>query len=134
MPDPLSNASTPLSQQLSDFEDSYAEMFGEVPPLPKAKFEFTAQVDPEGLKIAEQLRAHAFYNDTFDMKTTQLMLFAMLTVKGSGAAKFHALAARRAGASWKELQTVVGLAAAVAASGPMNEGGALLKKLQEDEK
>ena len=129
----MSDISPSMQEELSSFEDTYADMFGEVPPLPKAKFEFSASVDPEGLKLAEQLRAHAFYNDVFDMKTTQLMLFSMLTIKGGGAAKYHALAARRAGASWKELQMVVDLAAAVAASGPMNEGGALLNKLKKDE-
>ena len=122
-----------LKRELADFESSYAEMFGEVPPLPKAKFEFSAQVAPEALKIAEQMRAHAFYNKVFNMKTTQLMLFAMLLVEGSSAAKFHALAARKAGASWLELQTVVELATAVSALGPMNRGSALLNALKNDE-
>ena len=122
-----------LPKDLADFENSYAEMFGEVPPLPKAKFEFSGDVDPEGLRIAEQLRAHAFYNDVFDMKTTQLMLFAMLLTEGAGAAKFHALAARAAGATWEELQMTVELASAVAALGPMNKGGALLNELRSKE-
>ena len=119
-----------LPKDLADFENSYAEMFGEVPPLPKAKFEFSGEVDPEALRIAEQLRAHAFYNDVFDMKTTQLILFAMLLVEGAGAAKFHALAARKAGASWQELHKTVELAAAVSALGPMNNGSALLNELR----
>ena len=122
-----------LPKDLADFENSYAEMFGEVPPLPKAKFEFSAQVDPEALRIAEQFRAHAFYNDVFDMKTTQLMLFAMLLTEGAGAAKFHALAARNAGATWEELQKTVELASVVAALGPMNKGGALLNELRSQE-
>ncbi len=109
-----------LPKDLADFENSYAEMFGEVPPLPKAKFEFSSDVDPEALRIAEKLRAHAFYNDVFDMKTTQLMLFAMLSIEGAGAAKFHAMAARNAGASWQELHKTVELATAVSALEPMN--------------
>ena len=122
-----------LPKDLADFENSYAEMFGEVPPLPKAKFEFSSDVDPEALRIAEQLRAHAFYNDVFDMKTTQLMLFAMLVVGGVGAAKHHAMAARKAGASWQELHKTVELATAVAALGPMNKGSALLNELRKTE-
>ena len=118
---------------LTAFHNSYAEMFGEVPPLPKAKFEFSSNVDPEALLLVEKLRAHAFYNDVFDMKTTQLMLFAMLLVEGSGAAQFHALAARKSGATWEELHKVIELAAAVSALGPMNKGGALLNKLRENE-
>ena len=122
-----------LPKDLADFENSYAEMFGEVPPLPKAKFEFSSDVDPEALRIAERLRAHAFYNDVFDMKTTQLMLFAMLLTEGAGAAKFHALAARKAGASWQELHKTVELASAVAALGPMNKGSALLNELKSQQ-
>ena len=45
-------------------------MFGEVPPLPKAKFEFSSDIAPEALLLIEQLRARAFYNDVFDMKIT----------------------------------------------------------------
>lgn len=122
-----------LPKDLADFENSYAEMFGEVPPLPKAKFEFSSDVDPEALRIVEQLRAHAFYNDVFDMKTTQLMLFAMLLTEGAGAAKFHAMAARNAGASWQELHKTVELATAVSALGPMNKGSALLNELRNSE-
>ena len=77
-----------LPKDLADFENSYAEMFGEVPPLPKAKFEFSSDIDPEALRIVEKLRAHAFYNDVFDMKTTQLMLFAMLLIEGAFEFKF----------------------------------------------
>lgn len=120
-------------QEINDFYNSYAEMFGEVPPLPKAKFEFSSNVDPEALLLVEKLRAHAFYNDVFDMKTTQLMLFAMLLVEGSGAAKFHALAARKLGATWSELHKVMELATAVSALGPANKGGALLNELRTNE-
>lgn len=51
-----------LKKELADFEDSYADMFGEIPPLPKAKFEFSGEVAPEALKIVEEMRSHAFYN------------------------------------------------------------------------
>ena len=120
-------------QEIDNFRDSYAQMFGEVPPLPKAKFEFSSDIDPEALLLVEKLRAHAFYNDVFEMKTTQLMLFAMLLVEGSGAAKFHALAARQSGATWKELHKVMELATAVSALGAANKGGALLNELRQQE-
>ena len=61
-------------KEIDAFRNSYAEMFGEVPPLPKAKFEFSSDIDPEALILVEKLRAHAFYNDVFDMKTTQLII------------------------------------------------------------
>ena len=120
-------------EDINNFCNSYAEMFGEVPPLPKAKFEFSSDIDPEALLLVEKLRAHAFYNDVFDMKTTQLMLFAMLLVEGSGAAKFHALAARHSGATWEELHKVMELATAVSALGAANKGGALLNELRKSE-
>ena len=120
-------------QEIDNFRNSYAQMFGEVPPLPKAKFEFSSDIDPEALLLVEKLRAHAFYNDVFEMKTTQLMLFAMLLVEGSGAAKFHALAARQSGATWEELHKVMELATAVSALGAANKGGALLNELRQQE-
>lgn len=122
-----------LPQNLAVFQDSYVKLFGSMPPLPGAKFESIAEIDPESLRLAEQQRAHAFYSDVFDIKTTQLILFGMLLLAGVPAAKFHAIAARRAGASWEELQKVGELAAAAAVSGPMNNVGSVLKDLRENE-
>ena len=81
-----------LPADLVEFRDSYVEMFGTLPPLPAARFQFSGEVNPEFLRIAEQLRAHAFYNDVFDMKTTQLILFGMLLIehnadRGAGACR-----------------------------------------------
>jgi 4-carboxymuconolactone decarboxylase len=123
-----------LPADLEKFRDSYAEMFGTLPPLPAARFEFSGDVNPEFLRIAEQLRAHAFYSDVFDMKTTQLILFGMLLVEHNQiAAQAHAAAARRAGASWQELHKVVELAAATGALYPSNQGSALLNGLRDKE-
>jgi hypothetical protein len=112
---------------------TYVDTFGVRPTLPEARFAFSSEVDPEFLRLSEKLRAHAFYNDVFDMKTTQLMLFGMLLVEGHQAAQMHALAARRAGASWQELHTVVELAAATGCLKPANMGFALLNTLREKE-
>ena len=124
---------TNLPPDLAAFHDSYVKLFGSIPPLPGAKFDSIAEIDPQSLRLAEQQRAHAFYSDVFDIKTTQLILFGMLLFAGVPAAKFHALAARRAGASWEELQKVGELAAAAAASGPMNNSGSILKDLRAEE-
>lgn len=120
----------PLPADLEAFRKSYAEMFGEVPPLPEAKFEFSSEIDPQALRLAEQYRAHAFYNKTLGAKTTQLMLFAMLLATGTEAAKHHAQAARRAGASWQELHAAAELASAVVSLGPLNQGSAMLNELR----
>lgn len=127
------NTTNSLPADLANFRHSYEQLFGEMPPLPGAKFDSISDIAPEALRLAEQQRAHAFYSDVFDVKTTQLILYGMLLHAGVPAAKFHALAARRAGASWEELQKVGELAAAAAASGPMNNSGFTLKELRANE-
>jgi len=122
-----------LPPDLAKFRDSYVELFGSLPPLPAARFEFSGEINPEFLRRAEQLRAEAFYSDVFDLKTTHLILFGMLLVEHNAAAQMHALAARRAGANWQELHKVVELASATGALGPANQGSAMLKTLRDKE-
>jgi 4-carboxymuconolactone decarboxylase len=124
---------TKLPDDLAKFRDTYVELFGMLPPLPSARFEVSAEINPEFLRLSEQLRAHAFYSDVFDLKTTHLILFGMLLVEHNPAAQMHALAARRAGASWQELHKVVELASATGSLGPANRGGAMLKDLRDKE-
>jgi len=118
---------------LAEFRDSYVKLFGSLPPLPAARFAFSGKINPEFLRRAEALRAHAFYSDVFDVKTTNLILFGMLLVEHNPAAQMHALAARRAGATWEELHKVVELASATGALGPANQGSAMLKTLHDGE-
>ena len=122
-----------LPDDLVAFRDSYVALFGALPALPAARFEFSGETDPQALRLIEQLRAHAFHSDVFDIKTTNLMLFGMLLVEHHPAAQMHALAARRAGASWLELHKVVELASATGALAPANQGSALLKTLRDKE-
>lgn len=122
-----------LPKDLAAFRDSYVALFGALPALPAARFEFSGETDPQALRLLEQLRAHAFYSDVFDIKTTNLILFGMLLVEHHPAAQMHALAARRAGASWPELHKVVELASATGALAPANQGSALLKSLRDKE-
>jgi 4-carboxymuconolactone decarboxylase len=122
-----------LPDDLAAFRDSYVALFGALPALPAARFEFSGETDPQALRLIEQLRAHAFHSDVFDIKTTNLMLFGMLLVEHHPAAQMHALAARRAGASWLELHKVVELASATGALAPANQGSALLKTLRDKE-
>ena len=119
---------------LAKFRESYVELFGSWPALPAGRFAFSGDINPEFLRAAEELRAQAFTNKSFDVKTTQLMLFGMLLVEHNQiAAQQHALAARRAGASWEELHTVIELATATGALYPFNQGSALLNGLREKE-
>jgi alkylhydroperoxidase/carboxymuconolactone decarboxylase family protein YurZ len=130
----VSEAKPELPAEFAALLQTYVEMFGVRPTLPEGRFEFSSDVNPEFLRISEKLRAHAFYSDVFDMKTTQLILFGMLIVEGHHAAQMHALAARRAGASWEELHKVVELAAATRSLMPANQGLAVLNTLRKQEK
>ena len=123
-----------LPGDLEKFRDSYVELFGSFPALPQGRFAFSGEVNPQFLRTAEELRAQAFYNKSFDVKTTQLILFGMLLVEHNQiAAQQHALAARRAGATWEELHTVIELATATGALYPFNQGSALLNALRDKE-
>jgi len=126
-------ATDDLPDDLKKFRDSYLELFGTLPQLPAARFAFSGDTDPQALRLVEELRAHAFYSDVFDVKMTNLILFGMLLVEHHPAAQMHALAARRAGASWQELHKVVELASATGALAPVNQGSALLQALREKE-
>ena len=123
-----------LPADLKKFRDTYVELFGMLPPLPTARFEFSGEVNPEFLRVSEQLRAGAFYSKHIDVKTTQLILFGMLLAEHNPVgAQAHAAAARRAGASWEELHTVMELAAATGALWAANNGGAMLNTLKDKE-
>ena len=123
-----------LPADLAKFRDTYVKLFGTLPPLPAARFEFSGEVNPEFLRLSEKMRAHAFYSDVIDGKSTQLILFGMLLVEHNPiGAQAHALAARRLGASWEELHKVVELASTTGAFGPANQGSKLLKELRDKE-
>src|SRR5260370_14421888 len=111
-----------LPDDLAKVRDSYVELFGALPALPAARFAFSGDVDPEALRLIERLRAHAFYSDVFDAKTTNLILFGMLLIEHHPAAQMHALAARRAGASWQELHKVEELGSDTSAIEPTHDG------------
>jgi 4-carboxymuconolactone decarboxylase len=69
------------------------------------------------------------YPRSFDVKTAQLMLFGMLMMDGSDAAVLHAMAARRAGATWLELQDVINLCFLFRGLSAANKGAELLANL-----
>lgn len=87
----------------------YADLLGFVPPRIEARMHVTGALDPEMLDIQERMREHGMYPKCFDVKTAQLMLFGMLLMDGSDASVLHGIAARRAGATWEEMQAVVNL-------------------------
>ena len=111
----------------------YKELLGFVPPRIEARLAVTGALDPEVLDLQERLRAHAMYPRCFDVKTAQLMLFGMLLMDLSDAAQLHALAARRAGATWEELQATVSLCFLFRGLSAANRGAEILANLAKRE-
>jgi len=111
----------------------YSELLGFVPPRIEARINVTGALDPQMLDLQEQMRAHAMYPDCFDVKTVQLMLFGMLLMDLNDAAMLHAIAARRAGASWEEMQAVVSLVFLFRGLSAANRGAELLANVAKRE-
>jgi alkylhydroperoxidase/carboxymuconolactone decarboxylase family protein YurZ len=74
------------------------------------------------------------YPKSFDVKTAQLMLFGMLMMDGSDAAVLHAIAARRAGATWHELQDTINLCFLFRGLSAANKGAELLANMAHRER
>ncbi len=97
-------------EELEHLRGRYRELIGFVPPRIEARTDLLARLDPDTLRLQEELRARLMYPACFDTKTVQLMLFGMLLMDLSDAAYLHAIAARRSGATYEELNAVTGLA------------------------
>jgi alkylhydroperoxidase/carboxymuconolactone decarboxylase family protein YurZ len=115
------------------FREPYRELLGFVPPRIGARIEQLAGLDPEWLALQEEVRRRAMYPDCLDQKTAQLMLFGMLLILLRDAAKTHGIAARRAGASWEEMQAVVNLAYLFGGLSCANRGAQYLEAISEHE-
>lgn len=112
----------------AEFRATYEQMVGFVPPRIAARFDRLGD-DNEVLLAQERLRNLVMYPDALDQKTVQLVLFGILHSKLSDAAKLHGLAARRAGASWAEMQAVIDLAFLFTGMSAANRGPALLEEI-----
>jgi alkylhydroperoxidase/carboxymuconolactone decarboxylase family protein YurZ len=119
--------------ELAALRAPYEELIGFVPPRIMARTELGARLDPELLRLQEATRMRAMYPACFDVKTSQLMLFGILLALMGDAARLHAIAARRAGASWEELSAVVGLTSLFRGLPAANLGAEILQKLAEAE-
>ena len=111
----------------------YSDLLGFVPPRIEARLAVTGALDPQLLAMQEKMREHAMYPKCFDTKTVQLMLFGMLLMDLSDATQLHAIAARRAGASWEELQAVVSLCFLFSGLSAANRGAEILANLAKRE-
>lgn len=111
----------------------YRDLIGFVPPRIIARTDFLARLDPALLSMEEELRKRAMYPACFDVKTAQLMLFGMLLMTLADATRLHAIAARRAGASWEELSAVVNLAFLFRGLPAANLGAQIIQEIAEGE-
>lgn len=114
---------------LEERSGPYRELLGFVPPRIEARLHVTGAIDPEMIDLQEKIRAHGMYPDCFDTKTSQLMLFGMLLMDLNDAAALHAIAARRAGASWEELQAVINLCFLFRGLSAANRGAEILANI-----
>jgi len=111
----------------------YEELLGFLPPRIEARLAVTGALDPKMLELQEQIRSHGMYPKSFDVKTAQLMLFGMLLMDASDAAVLHGIAARRAGASWAELQDTVSLCFLFRGLSAANRGAEILANIAQRE-
>ena len=114
---------------LDERNEIYRELIGFVPPRIEARMAVTGALDSVLLDMQEKMREHAMYPKCFDVKTAQLMLFGMLLMDLSDATQLHAIAARRAGASWEEMQAVVSLCFLFRGLPAANRGAEILANL-----
>ncbi len=113
--------------------DIYQELIGFVPPRIEARLAVTGALDPVLVDLQEKMRSHAMYPKSFDTKTAQLMLFGMLLMDGSDAAVLHGIAARRAGATWHEMQDTISLCFLFRGLSAANRGAELLANIAHRE-
>lgn len=111
----------------------YKELIGFVPPRIEARLHVTGALDPQMVDLQERMREHGMYPKCFDVKTAQLMLFGMLLMDMSDAAQLHGIAARRAGASWEEMQAVINLCFLFRGLPAANRGAEMLANIAKRE-
>lgn len=117
------------SQSIEERAQFYKDLVGFLPPRIEARFHVTGALDPETFRLQESLRAHAMYPKCFDVKTAQLLLFGMLLMDLSDAAVLHGIAARKAGATWEEMQAVVSLCFLFRGLSAANRGAEILANI-----
>ena len=120
----------PLSpDELSGLAKPYHDLLAHLPPRVAARHYITGVLDSRAVALQEDIRNHVMSPACFDDKTTQLLVFGMLMMELSDAAKTHAIAARRCGATWIELQAVISLCFLFRGIPAANRGAALLAEV-----
>lgn len=117
----------------AESETRFRELFGFMPPPAVGRMLVAGALDPDGYDLTEQLRARLQYPTCFDVRTAQLMIFGMMLSQHSAGAEGHAIAARKAGAGWEELNAVVGLALLCSGLSAANRGAEIIASMARRE-
>jgi 4-carboxymuconolactone decarboxylase len=120
-------------ESVESYRTIYGDLIGFVPPRIIARTDLLARIDPKLLSLQEEMRKHAMYPGCFDVKTAQLMLFGMLLMTLADATRLHAIAARRAGATWEEMSGVVNLAFLFRGLPAANLGAQIIQEIAQSE-
>lgn len=124
----------PISdKEMKELHARYVELVGFVPPRIQARLKVSGKIDSEHLRLQEEMRRHCMYPECFDVKTAQLMLFGILLSNLAEGARFHAVAARRAGATWEELHAVAAMAGLFRGLSAMNLAAEILDQMMSKE-
>jgi 4-carboxymuconolactone decarboxylase len=108
-------------------KDLYENIVGHVPPEISERIKVGLKTDPELTKMFEDLRIHIMDSKVHDAKTVQLLLFGMMSARLiSAPIRYHAVAAKMAGASMDELNAVAGLSLLAGGMRSYNEAGAAI--------
>lgn len=107
----------------------YEELLGFVPPKIQHRVRLGLEVNPTALDNVEEMRKALMYPDCLDVKTAQMILFACLLTNLAPAAKIHAIAAKRAGATREELHAVAGLAFLFRGLSAFNNGAQIINEV-----
>lgn len=119
-------------EQVNAYRNIYEELIGFLPPRIRDRTDLLARVDPEMLDIQETLRKLCMYPEEFDVKTAQLMIWAIMLTQLNPAARLHAIAALRAGATLNELQAVTNLVFLFRGLSAANLGAELIQSIIRD--
>lgn len=107
----------------------YETSFGFVPAAVERRLRVWEALDPAVIERVEALRRTGTFPQAIDAKTAQLVTYGMLLAQGNGGAKNHALAAKRLGATQRELGEVTVIAFVNAGLSALNLGTEILDEL-----
>lgn len=116
-----------------DYQEIYDDLIGFTPPRIRNRIRAGLECNPDLLEQVENLRTAAMYPDCIDVKTAQMILFAVLLSHVAPASEFHARGAMRAGATKKEMHAVAALAFLFRGLPAFNLGAEVINKIYDEQ-